>query len=278
MKLISFDPLRTLAMPGVRVVKPEHWLKEREALQDADWVLFPEYWQVNALHYGLKARIFPSLASYHLGHDKVEMTRAFESRWPAHVPPTVIEAPTPAGQLAALEALGLPLVVKAVRSSQGRGVHLIHSEGALARWCETQPVLYAQLPLPIDRDLRIVVLGQRIVASYWRIAREGSFLNNVAAGGRLEFSPPPIAAVRLVRAVARGLGINHGGFDVAMVGDHPFLFEFNRLFGLDGLQALGLRMDELIYAHLTRLQTPPKPRPLAPKGRGAALRRRRRAA
>ena len=143
MKLISFDPLRTLAMPGVRVVKPEHWLKEREALQDADWVLFPEYWQVNALHYGLKARIFPSLASYHLGHDKVEMTRAFESRWPAHVPPTVIEAPTAAGQEAALEALGLPLVVKAVRSSQGRGVRLIHSEGALARWCETQPVLYA---------------------------------------------------------------------------------------------------------------------------------------
>ena len=42
MKLISFDPLRTLAMPGVRVVKPEHWLREREALQDADWVLFPE--------------------------------------------------------------------------------------------------------------------------------------------------------------------------------------------------------------------------------------------
>jgi len=63
MKLISFDPLRTLAMPGVRFVKPEHWLREREALQDADWVLFPEYWQVNALHYGLKARIFPSLAS-----------------------------------------------------------------------------------------------------------------------------------------------------------------------------------------------------------------------
>lgn len=189
MKLISFDPLRTLAMPGVRVVKPEHWLREREALQDADWVLFPEYWQVNALHYGLRARIFPSLASYHLGHDKVEMTRAFESRWPAHVPPTVIEAPTPAGQQAALEALGLPLVVKAVRSSQGRGVRLIHSEAELAQWCETQPVLYAQLPLPIDRDLRIVVLGQRIVASYWRIAREGSFLNNVAAGGRLDFSP-----------------------------------------------------------------------------------------
>jgi len=278
MDLISFDAFRTLAMPGVRVLKPTAWLRERAALSRADWVLFPEYWQVNALHYGLKARIFPSLASYHLGHDKIEMTRAFESRWPEHVPPTVIEAPTAAGQEAALEALGLPLVVKAVRSSQGRGVALVHNEAELARWCETQPVLYAQLPLPIDRDLRIVVLGKRIIASYWRVAREGSFLNNVAAGGRLEFGKPPVAALRMVRSVARTLGIDHGGFDVAMVNGHPYLFEFNRLFGLDGLQTLGLRMDELIYAHLKRLSTPPKPRPLAPKGGGLASRRRPRAA
>jgi ribosomal protein S6--L-glutamate ligase len=82
----------------------------------------------------------------------------------------------------------------------------------------------------------------------------------------------------LVRSVARTLGIDHGGFDVAMVNGHPYLFEFNRLFGLDGLQTLGLRMDELIYAHLKRLSTPPKPRPLAPKGGGLASRRRPRAA
>ena len=53
MRCVTFDPFRTLAIPGTRYLEPEHWLDHVDLLREADWVLFPEYSQVDALHYGL---------------------------------------------------------------------------------------------------------------------------------------------------------------------------------------------------------------------------------
>ncbi|MGH8556797.1 MAG: hypothetical protein ACRESZ_04910 [Methylococcales bacterium] len=64
MRLVTFDPLRALDIHGADYIKPELMFRERKRLIEADWVIFPRTWQINALHYGLKARIFPSIASY----------------------------------------------------------------------------------------------------------------------------------------------------------------------------------------------------------------------
>jgi ribosomal protein S6--L-glutamate ligase len=217
-------------------------------------VLFPEYWQANTLYYGLDCRLFPGIASYHLGHDKVEMTRVFQAVCPRHIPHPLIEAATPGGIRTVLERFECPFVAKDVRSSEGRGVYRIDSELEWRRYCKDREVLYAQEYLPIDRDLRLVVIGDRVVASYWRLQSPDGFHNNLAAGGQLDFAPAPVAAVELVERVSRGLGINHAGFDVAMVGDHPFILEFNRLFGNRGLSEQGIRPGELIYQYLLQQQ------------------------
>ena len=49
MKLITFDPFRTLGLPGVRYIKPEHMHQHRDELTAADWLLFPGYWQINKI-------------------------------------------------------------------------------------------------------------------------------------------------------------------------------------------------------------------------------------
>jgi ribosomal protein S6--L-glutamate ligase len=95
-----------------------------------------------------------------------------------------------------------------------------------------------------------VVIGDRVVASYWRLQSADGFHNNIAAGGRLDFSPAPPAAIELVERVSRGLGIDHAGFDVAMVGDRPYILEFNRLFGNHGLSEQDIKPAELIYRYL----------------------------
>lgn len=250
MRLITFDPFRTLGIPGARYLKPELYRDHLAEIRAADWLLFPEYWQVNALVYAHRKRIFPSVAAYHLGHDKVEMTRCLEARWPQHVPRTLIRPSTPHDRDEILDTLGLPLVAKDVRSSEGRGVVLISDEAAWRRYCAERHVLYAQEYLPIDRDLRIVVIGRDVVGSYWRLQPEGGFLCNVAAGGTLSFAPPAAAAVKLVTRIARQLRIDHAGFDVAIVGGHPYVLEFNRLFGNLGLREQGIRPAELIHRHL----------------------------
>jgi len=250
MRLVSFDAFRTLGMPGVTYIKPERYLDHLPQILAADWLLFPEYWQVNALAYTYKKRIYPSLASYHLGHDKIEMTRAMQGRWDAHLPRTLIGPSTPFERERMLDELGLPLVAKAMRSSEGRGVRLIDDAADWQDYCVQHDVLYAQEYLPIDRDLRLVVIGRRVVAGYWRLQGADGFLNNVAAGGTLAFDPVPREAVRLVRDIARTLGIDHAGFDVAIVGGRPYVLEFNRLFGNAGLREQGIAPATLIYEHL----------------------------
>jgi ribosomal protein S6--L-glutamate ligase len=235
MRLVSFDALRTLKLPDTTYIKPELFIQQLPLIRSADWVLFPQHWQVNALVYGLRQRIFPSQASYLLGHDKIEMTRAFHAVAPEHVPETLIEPNDAAGAERVWERVTRPFVAKIPRSSMGERVFLIHDRSDWQRYLAQTPVIYAQEHLPIDRDLRIVYVGNRIVGGFWRLQSAHGFHNNVARGGVIDRSPVPKAARDLVLRLARTLGINHAGFDIAMVGRHPYVLEFNRLFGNRGL-------------------------------------------
>ncbi len=125
MKLISFDALRTLHLPAVHYLKPEQLFEYRDRIAAADWVLFPEYWQLPPLLYSLQARIFPSPASYQIGHSKTETTRTFQALAPEHLPFTLIEANTPENAERVWARMPLPFVAKIPRSSMGQGVFLI---------------------------------------------------------------------------------------------------------------------------------------------------------
>lgn len=271
LKMISFDPLRTLNLPGVVTLKPEHFFREVERLRSADWILFPEYWQVSALVFGLKRRIFPSLASYLLGHDKVEMTRGFLTVVPAHVPETHILAVSPENAERVWAQMTLPFVAKIPRSSMGSGVFLIETAGEWRDYLARTPVIYVQELLPIDRDLRIVSVGNRIMGGFWRCRSDRGFHNNLSQGGRIDFSPIPDAALALVDRLTRELGINHGGFDIAMVGEHPYVLEFNRLFGSNSLNlhrdAISRTILETLIAEtdIRGPDTPITPSPILPK-------------
>ena len=250
MRLISFDPLRTWDIPGARPVKAERWQEELDVIRAADWVLFPEYWQVNFLTYGLKVPIFPSVSSYHLGHNKVEMTRAFEVVAREHVPYTRILPRTEGVVEAILDDLPLPFVAKEIHNSMGRGVYLIENRGDLQRYAAANHMLYVQELLPIDRDVRVVIVGDDVVTAYWRIAPPGGFYTNVARGGEISFDDVPPAAVDLAQRVAAELSVNHAGFDVALVDGHPYLLEFNVRFGNEALRQRGIRVGPIIYDYL----------------------------
>ncbi|CUB03421.1 ATP-grasp domain-containing protein [Marinomonas fungiae] len=251
MKIVSFDALRTLHLPNVHYIKPENMFGHLDVIREADWVLFPEYWQLNALVHGLKKRIFPSLASYMIGHDKVEMTRTFMTIIPMNHPYTEICANTPYEAERIWDTMPTPFVAKIPRSSMGNGVFLIDNPVQWRDYTEKSPIIYAQEYLPIDRDLRIVWVGNEVVGGYWRLQAEQGFYNNVSQGGKVEVALIPKEALDLVEYVATSLGIDHGGFDVAMVGSIPYLIEFNRIFGNQGVRDLQQSADIGIMKYLT---------------------------
>jgi len=266
MKMVSFNPYRTIGIPGVRYIKPEHMFKEIEIIKEADVVLFPETWQVPALVYGLKKNIFPSIETLQLGFSKVEMTRALWTVAKSHVPYTEILANTSSNIDYILETFPFPFVAKEVRNSMGKGVYLIKEEQDFREYTQENEILYVQEYLENDgRDLRICVVGDQILTSYWRIGAEGEFLHNIAQGGEICFDFIPQEACELVLHVAKELNINHAGFDIMVSGGNFYILEFNVLFGNQGMITKGLSVEEAIYTYLLNTFVRPSPRsPITP--------------
>ncbi len=250
MRFVSFDVFRTLGFPDTRNLKPDHLFRHQPELNAAECVLFPEYWQVNALVYGMGCRIFPSQASYLMGHNKIEMTRAFQAVAPNHVPVTHILGNTPINADYLWQEMTHPFVAKLPKSSMGEGVWLIEDRDQWRTYLGRTDTLYVQEWLPIDRDVRVVIVGKQVLTAYWRVQSGFSFHNNVARGGTVDCSPVPAVVTELALTVARRLGVDHAGFDIALVGSHPYLLEFNRLFGNQGIPGGGQHLREAILGYL----------------------------
>ncbi|MCT2536321.1 RimK family alpha-L-glutamate ligase [Aquibacillus koreensis] len=266
MKIVTFNPLRTIGIPGIKYIKPEHSFREVAALKEADVILFPENWQTTFLAYGLKKPIFPSIESIQLGYSKIEMTRALWTVCPENVPYTEILANTESNRKTILETFPFPFVTKEPRNSMGKGVYLIESEEDFQEYCNKTDVLYVQEYLPNDnRDLRVCIVGEEVVSAYWRIADEGSFLHNVAQGGSLCFDFIPEDITDLILDIAKTLNINHAGFDVIFSNGKPYIIEFNVLFGNQGLREQGIIIEQKIYEYLLSTIRPTFPTtPLTP--------------
>jgi ribosomal protein S6--L-glutamate ligase len=256
MRLVSFDPFRTLGIPGVRHVKPADWFAAKDVVREADWVLFPEYWQVGVLAHVWRKAIFPSASTYHLGHDKVGMTRAFQAVAPEHTPKTLILPNEPWAHEAVLDELSFPFVVKERKSSMGAGVRLIASPAEWRSWTSGREELYVQEHIPITRDLRVVYIGDQVVTGYWREAPEGGFLNNVSQGGSVSFDDVPTGALDFVARTAAALGVDCAGFDVAWLDGFPYLLEFNVRFGNRALVDRGIQIAPRIHDWLVRSSRP----------------------
>lgn len=264
MKLISFDAMRTFGIANIHYIKPQNTDRHLDAIQRADWLLFPEYWQVNSLYYGLRKRIYPSLSTYHIGHDKIEMTRVVQLLWPRHMPETHILPNTAWGRDWVWHQMDRPFVAKTARAAQGRGVWRIDTTEDWRHYVDTHDTLYVQEYLPIDRDMRLVVIGRRVVAAYWRCRQADGFHTNVSRGGLIDAADIPLQAVALVEQMARRLDIDHAGFDLAQVDDHLYFFEFNRLFGTAGLVQQGISPGDLIFSYLQAKSNPPLDPDLTP--------------
>lgn len=269
MKIISFDALRTTNFRGISYLKPELLFKEKELVLSADWIIYPPYWQVNTLVYGLKKNIFPNISTYHLGHNKIEMTRALSAVLADHIPYTEIQPNTDRGREYILERFVYPFIGKDVSSSMGFGVYHIAGPADFRHYCNQVDVLYAQEYLQIDRDIRVNYVGDRIISSYWRVAAKDDFRNNVAQGGAIIYDLVPESVLLLVEKAALILGINHAGFDIAIVEGHPYILEFNVMFGTKGIIDQKIDLGDIVLDYICRCSPPINP--LSPDSRGRII-------
>jgi len=140
-----------------------------------------------------------------------------------------------------------PFIAKTpIASSQGKGVFLVRGPEELSQYLGTHNPAYIQEYLPIERDLRVVVICEKPVHAYWRIHREGDFRNNVSQGGTIVFEGIPAAALDFAVETARRCGFDEVGLDICEHAGKYWVLEANMVFGQEGFRKKGLDIHEII--------------------------------
>ncbi|HZF96744.1 MAG TPA: 30S ribosomal protein S6--L-glutamate ligase [Pseudoxanthomonas sp.] len=150
-----------------------------------------------------------------------------------------------------------PHVIKLNEGAQGAGVMLAEKPSTSQSVVEALRGLYANFVVQEfiaeahGADLRCFVIGDRVVASMRRQAREGEFRSNLHRGGSAE----AVSATADERAVAihaaRVLGLEVAGVDLIRAARGPLVLEVNSTPGLEGVeQVCGQDVAGGIIEHL----------------------------
>ncbi|MFH1057092.1 MAG: RimK family alpha-L-glutamate ligase [Pseudomonadota bacterium] len=191
--------------------------------------------------------IFPSLECHLYEGDKIRQTAFFKLAGLPH-PRTRVFYGRQAAEIP--RYFSYPFIAKAPRASAlGRGVFLVQNAADLAAYLARHRPAYIQEYLPVDRDLRVVVIDYEPVTAYWRVAAAGEFRSNLAQGGVVDFNGVPAAAVELAVAAARLGRLDEVGLDLAWVDGQPTLLEFNVKYGRRGPALAGIDVVD----HVARL-------------------------
>lgn len=142
------------------------------------------------------------------------------------VPPTWT-GESAASALLAFNELGGDCVVKPLFGSEGRGLVRVSDREVARRVFHALErigaVLYVQKYLPHDgHDLRVFVLGDRVLGAIRRHAADGDWRTNVAVGGRAEPCRLDGSTERLAVRAARAVGARMAGVDLLPVGREGF--------------------------------------------------------
>jgi ribosomal protein S6--L-glutamate ligase len=173
------------------------------------------------------------------------------------IPRTAVIA-RPEALLAAVEAVGgLPIVVKLIRGTQGRGVILANYLSTVsavlkrARELHQQAILQEFIAEAGGRDLRVIIVGDRCVAAMERQAAEGEFRANLHRGGTaVPIDLDPTTAT-LARQAARAHSLAVAGVDLIRSERGPLVLEVNSSPGLEGIeQTTGIDVASAIIGYV----------------------------
>jgi ribosomal protein S6--L-glutamate ligase len=138
---------------------------------------------------------------------------------------------------------GAPMVIKLLEGTQGIGVVLAETQKAGESVIEAFMGLRANILVQEfikeagGADIRCFVIGEKVVASMMRKAKEGEFRSNLHRGGSAELVRiTPEERSTAVRA-ARIMGLNVAGVDILRSHHGPVVMEVNSSPGLEGIEA-----------------------------------------
>ena len=154
------------------------------------------------------------------------------------------------------KVVGFPCVLKVVTGSHGAGVYLCENAKQFEDLSElissldgkTSMIIQEYIKFSEGRDLRVIVVGGRVIGAMQRTSTDGSFKANISRGGKGEPYDVDDEMEMLAIQVAKVLDLDVAGVDLLFHPDGYRICEANSSPGFKGFeQALGINIPQKIF-------------------------------
>lgn len=172
--------------------------------------------------------------------------------------PKAIAAFSEESAISALEEFGYPVVIKPTVGSWGRMIGLLRDKDAAQAVVEDREHMFPLYHIYYfeefvkrpPRDIRAIVVGDRVVAAIYRYSGEGEWKTNMALGGRAEVCPVTkeledicMKATKAVGGQIVGVDLMEDEKDGLMVHEVNNTTEFKNTVRVTGVDVPGLMVD-----------------------------------
>lgn len=192
-----------------------------------------------------------------LAADKTLSTLTLQAKGLPVVPTIHYNTHTTSAQVEQLTRVETPLILKPNHGMQGQGVELISTLQELTRKQAALPMEQNLLLQPQRKDvltggdLRLLVVGDKVVAAISRTPALGDHRANLHAGAHGAPHSPTTEQQELAIGATRALGLNIAGVDIIQRDTHAEVLEVNSNPGFDIGATTGIDVISIIANHIS---------------------------
>jgi ribosomal protein S6--L-glutamate ligase len=157
------------------------------------------------------------------------------------IPPTAFSHSTPNVDGLIKSVGGAPVIIKLIEGTQGIGVVKADTKQAAEsvleafRGLNANMIVQEYIAESEGADIRVFVVGDKVVASMIRRAAEGEFRANLHRGGKAEKIKITAAERALAIRAAKEMKLSVAGVDIIRSHHGPMVLEINSSPGLEGI-------------------------------------------
>lgn len=152
---------------------------------------------------------------------------------------------------------GAPCIIKLIEGTQGKGVILADTKKAAEsvidgfRQMKAHFLVQEFIKESNGKDIRCFVIGDKVVASMMRTAKEGEFRSNLHRGGTAVLVEITEEEAGVAVNAAKALGLNVAGVDLLRSSRGPLVLEVNSSPGLQGIEtSTGIDIAGMIIEYI----------------------------
>ncbi len=152
-----------------------------------------------------------------------------------------------------------PLVIKLLEGTQGKGVVLAETHKAAEsvidafREMDAHFLVQEYIKEAGGSDIRCFIIGDKVVASMQRTAKEGEFRSNLHRGAKAREIKITPEERKIALQAAKAMGLNIAGVDLLRSSRGPLVMEVNSSPGLEGIErATGVDIAKLMFEFIEK--------------------------